>query len=42
MLTHCFVSLRIVNPRNLVTGNVVSFHKLRASVLVRLLTNPQV
>ena len=31
-----------MNPRNLVTGNVVSFRKLRASVLVRLLTNTQV
>ena len=34
--------LWIWNPRNPVVGNVVSFHKLRASVLVRLLTNTQV
>jgi hypothetical protein len=34
--------LRVLNPRKLVTGNVVSFHKHRAVVLVWLLTNTQV
>ena len=34
--------LRVLNPRNLVAGNVVSFRKHRAVVLVWLLTNTQV
>ena len=34
--------LRVLNPRNIVAGNVVPFHKRRANALVRLLTNTQV
>jgi hypothetical protein len=33
--------LRVLNPRNLVTGNVVSFHKQRAFRLVWLLRTPR-
>ena len=32
--------LRVLNPRKLVTGNVVSFHKHRAVVLVWLYEHP--
>ena len=38
----CFVSCGCENPRNPVVGNVVSFRKHRAVVLVWLLTNTQV